>query len=130
MALAGTIFFGIGSVILIMGKRKPFLILNDDGISIPGHPHVLWNNIRDFQFKDVKAGGGTKTKFLCFFLYDTTVLVNKENRTFASKLASHFNETLLGTPIFVHMNSLSTSQEELTDLILAFKKNSETNRTH
>jgi len=123
IALAGTIFFGIGSIILIMAKRKPFLILNDDGVIIPGYPLVLWSNIRDFQCKDVKAGGGTKTKFLCFFLYDTTVLINKEKRTFASKLASHFNEKLLGTPIFVHMSSLSITQEELTALILNFKKN-------
>jgi len=130
IALAGTVFFGIGAMALIIIKRKPFLILNDEGVIMPGYPLVLWSNIRNFEFKDVKIGSGTKTKFLCFFLYDSSVLINNEKRTFASKLASSFNERLLGTPIFVHLGNLSITQEELTDLILDFKKNFETNRTH
>lgn len=129
IVLAGTIFFGIGSIALIIVKRKPFLILNDAGVSIPRHPLVLWSNIRDFQIKDIKMRGAN-IKFLCFFLYDTTVLNNKEKQRFATKLTSHFNETLLGTPLFVHINSLSTSEEELKTLIHNFKKNSEKNETH
>jgi len=130
IALAGTIFSGIGSIILIISPKKPVLILNDEGVIVPGYPLVLWNNIRDFQFKEIKAGGRTKTKFLCFFLYDSSVLINNKKQTFASKLASRFNETLLGTLMFVHTNNLSATQEELTTLILNFKKISETNRTH